>query len=96
MRTLIDEEIIPRLNKQFTVYPRHVKILRTIGIGESTLYDKIKDQFRLVPDISIAFLPQQTGVDIRLTDMSQEPGNSEHIQLLKAEQLFRERIGIAV
>jgi len=69
------------------------RILRTTGIPESTLYDKIKDvvsKFR--KDIDIAFLPLLTrGVDIRLTTTGRTRQVSDTL-LSDAFQHFADRI----
>ena len=45
----------------------HVTVMRTTGIMESVLYEKVQGILDDYPQINVAFLPRFTGVDIRLT-----------------------------
>jgi len=45
----------------------HVTVMRTTGIMESVLYEKVQGVLDDYPQINVAFLPRFTGVDIRLT-----------------------------
>ncbi|OGU00465.1 MAG: hypothetical protein A2085_07085 [Gemmatimonadetes bacterium GWC2_71_10] len=75
MRGLMVDEVIPRLVKQIegdeqtdrrTVIAS--RTVRTTGIGESALHDKIGDlDGALPPGITLAWLPSYDGVDLRLT-----------------------------
>jgi nicotinamide-nucleotide amidase len=43
-----------------------VRVLRTTGIAESALFEKVRELLPLVePSVSVAFLPTGTGVDVR-------------------------------
>ena len=43
MQVLIDEQIVPWLIRRFTVITRGTEIVRTVGIGESVLADRIEE-----------------------------------------------------
>jgi len=68
------------------------KTLRTTGIAESTLFEKVGDIDEIQRLVKVAFLPKGTGVDIRLTAASDdEEACRETLQ--QGEQIFIERAG---
>ncbi|MCF6352440.1 MAG: competence/damage-inducible protein A [Cyclobacteriaceae bacterium] len=68
MKGLMTHEVIPRLQKQFDLPSIYHKVVRTIGIGESWLADKIKPWSDALPaNISLAYLPSLREVKLRLT-----------------------------
>lgn len=68
MKTMMDEQIFPRLKKRFLLPVIHHTIIRTAGIGESFLADKIKDWEEALPaHIRLAYLPSLGQVKLRLT-----------------------------
>ncbi len=70
------------------------RTLRTTGVPESTLFEKIKDVIEQVrQNLDIAFLPQLTrGVDIRVTSFGLESAEAEAL-LKDAERKLCECIG---
>lgn len=60
------------------------RTLRTTGIGESTLFDRIKT-IEIPCEVTIAYLPQATGVDLRLTIKSP----AHRVALRTAERQIR-------
>ena len=64
----------------------HVQTLRTTGIMESSLAEMISDIIEVSKNIEISFLPQFTGVDIRIMSSEKNP-------LEKAQKNIKERIG---
>ena len=87
MKWIFDNSFKPELNKinqsSQTIYHRTI---RTVGIGETTIAEKIADiteQFQ--EDISVAFLPSLGHVKLRLTRKSKENDHSivdQHIEKL--------------
>ena len=68
MKTMMDEQVIPRLKKRFDLPVIHHQIVRTAGIGESFLADLIKDWEHSLPEhIRLAYLPSLGQVKLRLT-----------------------------
>ncbi len=68
MQLLMQNEVLPRISKLFATDIIYHKIVKTIGIGESWLADKIKDWEHNLPDhISLAYLPSLGQVKLRLT-----------------------------
>lgn len=68
MKHLMTNRILPRLTQHFqTPVIRH-KIIRTVGIGESFLAERIEAWEDALPDhIKLAYLPSFGGVKLRLT-----------------------------
>jgi nicotinamide-nucleotide amidase len=74
MKTMMTERVIPRLKTMFALPVICHKVIRTAGIGESMLADKIADWEKSLPDhIKLAYLPSLGEVKLRLTGF----GNQE-------------------
>jgi nicotinamide-nucleotide amidase len=68
MKVMMDEQVIPMLKNSLELPVIHHSIIRTAGIGESFLADKIKDwENALPPNLSLAYLPNLGQVKLRLT-----------------------------
>ncbi len=71
MEGLLREEVVPRLEQRFGVGgSRRVtrsRTLRTTGISESALADLLGDHEASLSSVSLAYLPQGIGADLRLT-----------------------------
>ena len=66
MKSMMTNTILPWIESRSTS-KMQVAVMRTTGIMESVLYEKIEVILNDYPQISVAFLPRFTGVDIRLT-----------------------------
>lgn len=68
MKKMMTEQVIPRLLKKYELPVIHHKVIRTIGIGESFLADKISEWEKSLPShIKLAYLPSLGEVKLRLT-----------------------------
>jgi nicotinamide-nucleotide amidase len=68
MKSLMEHAILPRLKERFIFNIITHKIIRTIGIGESFLAEKIADWEDALPShIKLAYLPHFGQVKLRLT-----------------------------
>ena len=68
MKLMMTEIIIPKLKQTFTMPVIHHQVIRTIGIGESFLAEKIAAwENALPPHIKLAYLPSLGEVKLRLT-----------------------------
>jgi len=65
MKAICEESVFPRLREVGEVFLQET--LRTTGIAESSLFEKLGDISELERFGRIAFLPKSTGVDIRVT-----------------------------
>lgn len=93
MKRMMSEQVLPRLQKKYTLPVIYHKVIRTIGQGESFLAEKIAAWETALPShIKLAYLPSLGEVKLRLTCFG-----SSLVQLEKeAEQqteLLRQRIG---
>lgn len=70
MKNMMHEIIIPKLLKKFKTPFIHHTLIRTVGIGESFLAEKISSwEKSLPPHIRLAYLPGFGEVKLRLTTM---------------------------
>ncbi len=68
MKSLMEFEILPRLKARFSTHIIQHKSIRTIGIGESFLAEKISSWEDALPEnIKLAYLPHFGQVRLRLT-----------------------------
>ncbi len=68
MKKMMAEQVLPRLSKKYQLPIIHHKIIRTIGIGESFLADKISEWEKALPaHMGLAYLPNLGEVRLRLT-----------------------------
>ena len=80
MKGIFEEEVFPYLRDLFgTSSPVIRRRLRTTGIAESALYEKIR---RVIPEgegLHFAFLPSYDGVDLRLEIWGREKKETERL-----------------
>lgn len=68
MKQLMKDYVLPRVREYFSTPVIYHKLIKTVGIGESFLADKIKDWEDSLPEhISLAYLPSIGHVKLRLT-----------------------------
>ncbi|MEQ8364187.1 MAG: competence/damage-inducible protein A [Cyclobacteriaceae bacterium] len=80
MKKIMLEVVIPKLKTKFQTPALYHQMIRTIGIGESFLADRISDWEKSLPNhIKLAYLPGLGEVKLRLT------GTGENIRSIKAE-----------
>ncbi|MBI1767629.1 MAG: competence/damage-inducible protein A [Bacteroidetes bacterium] len=73
MKRMMAEQVVPRLKEKFKPPVIVHKIIRTIGIGESIIADKISAWEKALPShIKLAYLPGIGEVKLRLTGMGKE------------------------
>jgi nicotinamide-nucleotide amidase len=93
MKRMMSDIIIPKLKKKFVTPVIHHKVIRTVGIGESFLAEKIADWENSLPKhIKLAYLPNLGEVRLRLTSV----GDSLEKLTAEAEELttkLNERVG---
>ncbi|MBN8578651.1 MAG: competence/damage-inducible protein A [Cytophagales bacterium] len=90
MKKIMTDHVIPRLGKKFELPVIHHKVIRTIGIGESMLAEKIAAWENALPShIKLAYLPSLGEVKLRLTGFGSslaqlESETTELVEKLKA------------
>lgn len=90
MKRMMTERIIPKLKATFQTPTIYHQIVRTAGIGESFLADKISDWEKSLPDhIKLAYLPSPGEVKLRLTGIGQSKDKLKDDINILIEQLKR-------
>ncbi|MEE8267538.1 MAG: competence/damage-inducible protein A [Gemmatimonadales bacterium] len=93
MRNLMADEVVPRVRRMGagdTVIAS--RVLRTAGIGESSLAEQMGDIEDVIAPVTLAYLPGEAWVDLRLTAWKHSAGESQAL-LERAAQQVRERAG---
>jgi nicotinamide-nucleotide amidase len=68
MKKMMTEQVLPRIANKYQLPVIHHKLIRTIGVGESFLAEKISDWEKSLPEhIKLAYLPSLGEVKLRLT-----------------------------
>ena len=88
MKMMMELSVLPDLSKRTDRLCVYTKIFRTIGIPESTLFEKITHRTEIEDFVKIAFLPGRGSVDIRLISEDEDDTSSLE-KLAKAEELLR-------
>lgn len=74
MKRMMTDIVVPKLKRSFQTAVIHHKVIRTVGIGESVLAEKIADWENALPaHIKLAYLPGLTEVKLRLTSIGSTP-----------------------
>jgi len=92
MRGLMTEQVLPRWTGATAGRVTRSRTLRTAGIPESNLSARIGDAESRIAPVSLAYLPDVTGVDLRLTAWDM-PAGEAGARLDEAAALIRERAG---
>src|SRR5690606_26276582 len=75
---MMQTEVIPRIRQRFRLPIIAHQMVRTAGIGESFLAEKIAPwEQSLPPHIRLAYLPSEAGVKLRLTTFGEDAGKIE-------------------
>ena len=75
MKAMMNEYVLPWIQEKSNI-TYNVKLLRTTGIMESALYEKLESFINDHQKIEVAFLPKLTGVDIRISSNSKNSNTS--------------------
>lgn len=92
MRKLVEHEVAPRLAARGGNVVIRSRVLRTAGIPESVLGEKIGDLEAEVAPLSLAYLPDVAGVDLRLTAWELDAAEAD-ARLDEAATKIRARVG---
>lgn len=96
MRGLLVEEVLPRLVKRQTARSGRgrvvlSRVLRTTGVPESALAERIGAVEEDIAPLTLAYLPSESGVDLRLTAWALEQPEAEQ-RLSEAASLLRGKL----
>ncbi|MEP7325197.1 MAG: competence/damage-inducible protein A [Gemmatimonadota bacterium] len=92
MRQLVKHEVIPRLAARATGTVVRSATVRTTGIAESALAQRLGEIEREVAPLSLAYLPSLPGVDLRLTAWNLAPDDADR-RLEEGARRLRELAG---
>lgn len=68
MKAMMEQYVLPKLKERFHAQVLFHKVIKTVGIGESWLSDKIREWEQNLPEnIKLAYLPSVAMVRLRLT-----------------------------
>lgn len=95
MRGLLAHEVLPRLAARGDKLVVRSKALRTTGVPESTLAERLGQVEELLEPLSLAYLPSTAGVDLRLTAWNL-PADEADRRLTEGLGLLRARAGEGV
>lgn len=92
---LLKEEVLPRLTGRFGTRKTRSRFFRTAGVPESRLGELLGPHEAAMEPVSLAYLPDQGGVDLRLT--AWELGEAEiEAALDRAEAILMAQVGESV
>ena len=86
MRHVLDNEVIPFLAKQNFGQAIKITTLRLNGIVESSLAEIISAELKIEPAVKLAYLPSESGVDLRIVATADSKGKAEN----KAQKLVKQ------
>jgi nicotinamide-nucleotide amidase len=92
MRKLVEHEVAPRLAERAAGSVVRSRMVRTTGIPESTLAERLGDVEREVAPLTLAYLPGLDGVDLRLSAWELGPEEADR-RLAAAAALLHQRGG---
>jgi nicotinamide-nucleotide amidase len=92
MRNLLQHEVLPRLAPRGGGSVIRSHTVRTTGIPESALAERLGNVERDIAPLTLAYLPGLEGVDLRLSAWNLSPEQA-HERLRKAADLLRTRAG---
>jgi nicotinamide-nucleotide amidase len=67
MRNLMEHEVVPRFRQRVAGRVIRSRTLRTVGVAEAALAEQLGEIERDIAPVTLAYLPQAAGVDLRLT-----------------------------
>ena len=92
MRGLLAEEVLPRLAARGTGLVVRSRSVRTTGIAESALAERVGAIEEEIAPLTLAYLPSTEGVDLRVTAWGLREDEAER-RLAQVAAVLRERAG---
>jgi nicotinamide-nucleotide amidase len=92
MRKLMEHEVVPRLAARSDGAVIRSRLVRTTGIPESTLAERLGEIEQAIAPLSLAYLPGYEGVDLRVSAW-RLPAAEADARLAAATALLRQRAG---
>jgi nicotinamide-nucleotide amidase len=97
MRGIFREVLAPIVSQRIGGHapPIKTRTVRTTGIAESALPERLGDAVKGFRGLSLAYLPGQEGVDLRLTSRTFASAEAD-VELRRGADVLRERVGSPV
>jgi nicotinamide-nucleotide amidase len=92
MRGLLAEEVLPRIQARGTGRVVRSRTVRTTGVPESALAERVGPIEDEIAPLTLAYLPSTDGVDLRVTAWSMPEGEADR-RLAESVAILRERAG---
>jgi nicotinamide-nucleotide amidase len=92
MRNLLEHEVVPRLRPKADGSVIRSLMVRTTGIPESALAERLGNVEDEIAPVTLAYLPGLEGVDLRLSVWN-VPVDEADLRLQRAAELLRSRAG---
>ncbi len=92
MRGLLAEEVLPRLAARSTGLVVRSRSVRTTGIAESALAERVGAVEEEIAPLTLAYLPSTEGVELRVTAWGLRPDEADS-RLAATAAVLRERAG---
>jgi len=92
MRGLLAEEVLPRLASRTSGVVVRSRTVRTTGIAESALAERVGAIEEAIAPLTLAYLPSIEGVDLRVTAWGLREDEAERL-LTTTARLLRDRAG---
>ena len=93
MEHMLENAVIPYLSERFGLQGTIIsKVLRTFGLGESSLEERIKDYIKSQGNPTIALLARNAEIHVRLTAKASSDAEAKAL-IADLERQLRERIG---
>jgi competence/damage-inducible protein CinA-like protein len=95
LRWLVEHRVLPWLRPRLPESRSaiHRRVVRTTGLAESAVAERIADVTTDIEPLTLAFLPVGVGIDLRLTSWGDIPDEEAGPLLDAAEARIRERLG---
>jgi len=80
MKRIMHDHVLEYLSSTLSISPLHTHLLRTTGITEAGLYEKVKDIVDSENSFQLSFLPKGIGVDLRIMAAIQTDEDFQSVQ----------------
>jgi nicotinamide-nucleotide amidase len=94
LRALLEEQVLPFLARQLGPgTPVRSRTLRTTGVAESALAERLAGLLDDLPQLTLAYLPTGIGIDLRLTSWGELDEREAAVALADGEERLRRAAG---
>jgi nicotinamide-nucleotide amidase len=89
MRNLMEHEVVPRFRQRVRGHVIRSRTLRTVGVAEAALAEQLGEIERDIAPVTLAYLPQAAGVDLRLTAWDVTDPEAETLLAAAVQRVLR-------